>query len=155
MKKLAKSASEIKALVAAELQKTVACADVDPALLVVVRERSNWMVTLRRDGSRIDETCFATVHDVGKRLAAEFDLAGSGEDVDVAISTLSSGEDSEHRRGDDLTGRRVIEHGAPREDRTANLRVRSATLYPPSTGRDLASLLGGIDDCRLADSVAV
>jgi hypothetical protein len=90
MKKLAKSASEIKSLVAAELQKTVACADVDPALLVVVGERSNWMVTLRRDGSRIDETCFATVRDVGKRLAAEFDLAGSGEDVGVAISALAA-----------------------------------------------------------------
>ena len=90
MKKLAKSASEIKALVAAELLKIDACADLDPASLIVVGERSNWMVTLRRDGSRIDETCFATVREVGKRLAAGFDLAGSGEDVDVAISALAA-----------------------------------------------------------------
>ena len=76
MKKLAKSASEIKTLVAVELLKIDACADVDPSSLIVVGQRSNWMVTLRHDGSRIDESCLATVREVSRRLATGFDLAG-------------------------------------------------------------------------------
>ena len=80
MTRLVRSASEIKALVAVELQKIEACADLDPASLIVVGERSNWMVTLRRDGSRIDESCFARVREVSQRLAAGFDLA-AGEAV--------------------------------------------------------------------------
>ena len=75
MKKLVRSASEIKALVAVELRKIEACADLDPASLIVVGEHSNWMVTLRHDGLRIDESCFATVREVGQRLATGFDLA--------------------------------------------------------------------------------
>lgn len=74
MPKIVKSASEIKALVAAELRKTEAGADVDPGSLIVLGERSNWMVTLRRDSPRIDEACFATVCEISQRLANGYDF---------------------------------------------------------------------------------
>ena len=75
MPKPVKSVSEIKALVAAELRKTEACADVEFGSLIVLGGRSNWMVTLRRDGPRIDEARFATVCEISRRLAVGYDLA--------------------------------------------------------------------------------
>ena len=74
MPKPMKSASEIKVLVASELRKIEACAELDPERLVVLGERANWMVTLRRDGPRIDEVHFATVCEISQRLAAGYDF---------------------------------------------------------------------------------
>ena len=78
MPKPVKSASEIKALMAAELRKTEACADIDAGCLMVLGERANWMVTLRRDSPRIDEVHFATVCEISQRLATGYDFAGGG-----------------------------------------------------------------------------
>ena len=70
-----KSASEIRALVAAELGRTEACADIDPASLIVVGPGSNWMVTLLRDSSRIDEARLATVCEISRRPASTYHYA--------------------------------------------------------------------------------
>ena len=75
MAKLAKTASELKKLVAEEFQKSTADT-VDEDLLILLCGQSGWLATLRPEGPRIDELRLAVISEVSRRLADGFDLDG-------------------------------------------------------------------------------
>ena len=77
MAKPSLSASELKKLIAAELRKDVAHADVDIDSLIILKTEPGWWATLRNDGGRLDEARCAAVAEVSRRLAAGFELAGA------------------------------------------------------------------------------
>jgi hypothetical protein len=75
MAKVAKTAFELKKLIAEEFRKSTADS-VDEDSLVLLRGQSGWLATLRRDGPRIDESRLAAISEVSRRLADGFDLDG-------------------------------------------------------------------------------
>lgn len=77
MAKPSLSASELKKLIAAELRKDAALADVDIDSLIILKTEPGWWATLRNDGSRLDEARCAAVAEVSRRLAAGFELAST------------------------------------------------------------------------------
>ena len=77
MSKPTKSAAELKKLVAGEFRKIAEAGDVDEESVVILGGRSGWLATLRRDGPRIDESRFAAVGEISRRLAAGYDLCGT------------------------------------------------------------------------------
>jgi hypothetical protein len=76
MAKPSLTATELKKLIAAELRKDAAHAEIDLDSLIVLKTEPGWWATLRSDGSRLDEARSA-VAEVSRRLAAGFELAGT------------------------------------------------------------------------------
>jgi hypothetical protein len=77
MAKPSLTANELRELIATELRKDAAYADVDPDSLIILKTEPGWWATIRNDGSRLDEARLAAVAEVSRRLAAGFDLAGA------------------------------------------------------------------------------
>jgi hypothetical protein len=75
--KPAKSAAELKKLIAEELKKIAEAGDFDEESVVILGGHSGWLATLRQDGPRIDESRFAAVSEISRRLAAGYDLCGT------------------------------------------------------------------------------
>ena len=75
--KPAKSAAELKKLIAEEFKKITDSEHVDEDSVVILGGRSDWLATLRRDGPRIDEWRLAAVGEISRRLAAGYDLCGT------------------------------------------------------------------------------
>ena len=73
MTKVAKTAFELKKIIAEEFEKSTADS-VDEDSLILLRGQSGWLATLRREGPRIDESRLAAVSEVSRRLADGFDL---------------------------------------------------------------------------------
>jgi hypothetical protein len=68
------SASELKALVAAELRKRIGAHDVDTDALAIVPKADGWWAALRRDGGLVDEARYAAVAEASRTLSAGFAL---------------------------------------------------------------------------------
>jgi hypothetical protein len=77
MAKPSLTATELKKLIAAELRRDAAHAEIDLDSLIVLKTEPGWWATLRSDGSRLDEARCAAVAEVSRRLAAGFELAGT------------------------------------------------------------------------------
>ncbi|HVY19999.1 MAG TPA: hypothetical protein VHA70_07935 [Bauldia sp.] len=68
------SASELQALVAAELHERMGGQDVDAEAVLIVPRDTGWWAALRRDGGLIDEARHAAVAEACHRLADGFAL---------------------------------------------------------------------------------
>jgi hypothetical protein len=65
----------LKKVIATELRKDREHGDVDLNSLIVLRTELGWWATLRHNGSRVDEAHCAAVAEVGRCLAAGFELS--------------------------------------------------------------------------------